>query len=33
MWNLKISEDGIKIEKPHKIIDIARKILEFDKQN
>ena len=29
----KISEDGIKIEKPHKIIDIIRKILEFNKQN
>ena len=28
----KMSKDEIKIEKPHKIVDIAEKILKFNKQ-
>ena len=28
-----MSEDEIKIEKPHKIVNVVKKILEFNKQN
>ena len=29
----KMSEDEIKNEKPHKIVDIVKRILDFDRQN
>ena len=29
----KMSEDEIKIEKPHKIVDVVEKILQFNRQN